>query len=129
MMCMNILAYSLIFLTLCASAQDVGSSARVASVKVATAAPSATNRALTIWYSVPAGYSAQQAVPSRILVMIFGGRNASGKEEVSGILMNAQRKTFNAQRLVKEKIHAKTRRTRRDGSLGIELLCGLRGFA
>ena len=72
-------------LCLCASAQDVGSSARVASVKVATAAPSATNRALTIWYRVPAGYSAQQAVPSRILV-IFGGRNASGKEEVSGKL-------------------------------------------
>ena len=72
-------------LCLCASAQDVGSSARVASVKVATAAPSVTNRALTIWYRVPAGYSAQQAVPSRILV-IFGGRNASGKEEVSGKL-------------------------------------------
>ena len=80
-------------LCLCASAQDVGSSARVASVKVATAAPSVTNRALTIWYRVPAGYSAQQTVPSRILV-IFGGRNASGKEEVSGMLINAHRETF-----------------------------------
>ncbi len=64
----------------CASAQDVGSSARVACVKVATAAPSAKNRALTIWYRVPAGYSAQQAVPSRERALSVVRRGSSAAE-------------------------------------------------
>lgn len=62
---------------LCAQAQVTGS------VQVATSAPN--NKRVTVYYRVPKGYDAQRRDAYRVL-MIFGGRNTTGRADVSGRL-------------------------------------------
>ena len=57
--------------------------ASVESVTVATKAPH--NQEATFWYHVPTGYDAKRKKPYPVLVY-FGGRNCSGKDEASGKL-------------------------------------------
>jgi len=57
--------------------------ASVESVTVATKAPH--NQEATFWYHVPAKYDAKRKKPYPVLVY-FGGRNCTGKDEASGKL-------------------------------------------
>ncbi len=63
--------------TLCGQAQETGS------VQVATMAPN--NRKVTVYYRVPKDYDAKRLDSYRVL-FIFGGRNTTGKADVTGLL-------------------------------------------
>ena len=54
---------------------------QVASVTVKTRAPQ--NELVTVWYRIPKNYHPRQKQMSRVLVL-FGGRNSSGKDMASG---------------------------------------------
>ena len=54
---------------------------QVASVTVKTCAPQ--NELVTVWYRIPKNYHPRQGQMSRVLVL-FGGRNSSGKDMASG---------------------------------------------
>ena len=54
---------------------------QVASVTVKTRAPQ--NELVTVWYRIPKNYHPCQKQMSRVLVL-FGGRNSSGKDMASG---------------------------------------------
>lgn len=56
---------------------------QVASVTVKTRAPQ--NELVTVWYRIPKNYHPRQGQMSRVLVL-FGGRNSSGKDMASGRL-------------------------------------------
>ena len=56
---------------------------QVASVTVKTRAPQ--NELVTVWYRIPKNYHPRQKQMSRVLVL-FGGRNSSGKDMASGRL-------------------------------------------
>ena len=67
----------LILSALCGQAQGTGS------VQVATSAPN--NKTVTVYYRVPKDYNAKRLDAYRVLV-IFGGRNNTGKADVTGRL-------------------------------------------
>ena len=54
---------------------------QVSSVTVKTRAPQ--NELVTVWYRIPKNYHPRQKQMSRVLVL-FGGRNSSGKDMASG---------------------------------------------
>ena len=73
-----ITCFPLLLLTaLCGRTQELGS------VQVVTRAPN--NKTVTVHYRVPKGYDAKRVDAYRVLV-IFGGRNTTGKADVTGRL-------------------------------------------
>ena len=62
---------------------DAAPPSRLSAVTVRTRAPQ--NRLVTVWYRVPKDYHSRQPRMSRVLVL-FGGRNDSGKNMASGAL-------------------------------------------
>lgn len=72
-----------IFVALFLSAVLCGQAQSTSSVQVATMAPN--NRTVAVYYRVPKGYDAARQEAYRVLV-IFGGRNATGAADVTGRL-------------------------------------------
>jgi poly(3-hydroxybutyrate) depolymerase len=56
-------------------------SGKLENVKVKTSAPE--NKSVTVWYRVPDGYDEKSKQLYRVLI-VFGGRNSSGKGMANG---------------------------------------------
>ena len=72
-----------IFVALFLSAVLCGQAQSTSSVQVATMAPN--NKTVAVYYRVPKGYDAARQESYRVLV-IFGGRNATGQQDATGRL-------------------------------------------
>ena len=79
--CRSCTVATLTILSILSFQLNAASLPQVASVTVKTRAPQ--NELVTIWYRVPKNYRPHQEHMSRVLVL-FGGRNSSGKDMASG---------------------------------------------
>ena len=57
---------------------------RLKSVRVATRSSLQTNKTVTVWYRVPEGFDPVQRDRLWRVLVVFGGKNVSGKREVDG---------------------------------------------